>query len=520
MISHNPTPSTLSNRIATAPMRIGIHHRPPAASAAGHSVDGSIGSPTGTRARPDHTNAGSSTAGNAVVSSPLAANGSVSSSPGCWGAGVASSAGSGVGRSARSSSCAICSSMAGRGARLDPKSARCGRRGSRGGPGAATLPGMIGRGWIKTIATATGVAAATGAAQLGLGYGLGVINWLPGTRDVLPNDAWVSGLTWAVWISATSVISGAVVADQLSRPSTDGPGQPTRGFTALLWRLVLSIAAAIGALVAVALIAVPARAVELADASTPPVVAAGYAVLGLLVGVVLAALALTARAVATNLVAAFALLWGFALVAVTDRVMADTDETRVPLGFWDFTAAEPWFRNILLPDAAPVLVAFLVIGALAALPAARRGDGPIGVATSGIAGPLLFATAHLLTQPSLVGVEPLELSRHLVVPYAVLAGLAGSVLAALARPRTGRIAASPIDTASPTDATAGSPPPMAPQPPPPPPSTAETTQAPTATADPSPPAPVPKPRRTKARARSARNVEKTGDEPTAESTLG
>lgn len=499
-ISQTPTPRTPSSSTATAPTSIGSHHRPPPGSVTGHSSAGSAGSPTGTRARPDQTVAdgGPSVRSGPASASPDAGSGTVS--PPAGGSGTVSS------------SSAIYSSMAGTAPARCPKSAR--RAGSRGQRVAATLPGMTGRGGIGNVAAAAGTAAAAGAAQLGLGYGLGIVNWLPGVGGVLSNDAWVAGLTWAVWISATSVIVGAVLAERLSRPAAFA-----HGLTALLWRLLLAVAAAIGALVSVALVAVPARSVELADASTPPVVAAGYAALGVLAGLVLAALALAARAVAANLLAAFVWLWGFAVVAVVDRVTTGADEGRVPLGFWDFTAAEPWYRNILLPDAGPVLGAALVIGALTALPAARRGDGPVGVATSGGAGPLLLAAAYLLTQPSLVGVEPLELSRHLVVPYAVLAGLVGSLLAALARPRrtpTGADTPTAVtDTAAvagpaPTGDAVGGATPLADEP-------AGATAAP-----PDPPAPATRPRggargRGKAARRSAADEKASGPvpEPTA-----
>lgn len=372
---------------------------------------------------------------------------------------------------------------------------------------------MTGRGGVGAIAAAAGSAAATGAAQLGLGYGLGIVDWMPNRGGVLSDDAWIASLTWAVWIAATSVVTGAVFADRLSRPAA-----PAGGFSAVLWRLLLAVSAALGGMVVVALVAVPARAVELADPSTPGVVAAGYAVLGVLAGTVLAVLALSARAVAANLLAAFTWLWAFAVVAVLDRVVTGADEGRVPLGFWDFTASEPWYRNILLPDAGPVLAAALVIGALTALPAARRGDGPVGTATSGAAGPLLLAAAYLLTQPSLVGVEPLELSRHLVVPYAVLAGLVGSLLGTLARPRDRRAAAAADPPADPADATgtADTPGPDAvAEPQPGPPIAASTDPEPDASTDPeTPPAApaLPKPRGSRRGRSGRRSAGATGEE--------
>ena len=51
----------------------------------------------------------------------------------------------------------------------------------------------------------------------------------------------------------------------------------------------------------------------------------------------------------------------------------------------------------------------------------------MGAAVSGVAGPLVVAVAYFLAAPRLVGIRPEQLSAHLLAPYAVLAGLAGSV---------------------------------------------------------------------------------------------
>src|SRR5829696_6278485 len=95
-------------------------------------------------------------------------------------------------------------------------------------------------GWMTQVAAAAGVAAATGAAQLGLGYGLGVVVWpATGTAD---DGLWLGSLGWATWIAASSTVFGAVVASRFGI-RTGGP-----------WRLALAASAAIGALLAVALI--------------------------------------------------------------------------------------------------------------------------------------------------------------------------------------------------------------------------------------------------------------------------
>lgn len=306
---------------------------------------------------------------------------------------------------------------------------------------------MVIRRWIWALAAAAGIAVIVGAAQLGLGYGLSIISWLPG-GIVLSDTAWGASLTWATWIAATSTIAGAITADRLSGAPASTPEVGDQ-VAVMLWRLALSFAASFGAMLTVVLVAVPARAVEFAGTVSPHIVAAEHTALGVLVGLVLAVIALSTRAAAANVIATSAWLWLFAAVAVAQGLTVGGVLVRVPLAFWDFATSEQSFRNILLVDAAPVLGAALVVGALAALPAARRGDSPAGVATSGVVGPLILAIAYLLTQPSLVGASAQELSRHLVMPYVVVAGLMGSLLiSSIARPRAPQSAWSSAGTAT------------------------------------------------------------------------
>ena len=69
-----------------------------------------------------------------------------------------------------------------------------------------------------------------------------------------------------------------------------------------------------------------------------------------------------------------------------------------------------------------------MIGALAARRAARPPERRVGAAVSGAAGPLVVAVAYLLAAPRLAGIAAEQVSAHLLAPYAVIAGLAGSVL--------------------------------------------------------------------------------------------
>src|SRR5689334_19584248 len=98
---------------------------------------------------------------------------------------------------------------------------------------------MADKGWTARMATAAGVAAGTGAAQLGLGYGLGVVVWPVATTA--DTSVWLGSLGWATWITASATVFGAVVASRL------GGVERPRGPSAALY----AISAGVGALVAV-----------------------------------------------------------------------------------------------------------------------------------------------------------------------------------------------------------------------------------------------------------------------------
>ncbi|GAA0732157.1 hypothetical protein Drose_00205 [Dactylosporangium roseum] len=286
---------------------------------------------------------------------------------------------------------------------------------------------MAARSWATSIFTAIGIAAGAGAAQLGLGYGLGIISWQPADDS---GTVWVSSLAWVAWLAATSTVIGAICADRLATGGAPVPANPRSAAghaLTIAWRIVTALAAAVGSLIIVPLVAIPAR-VPRPDNAAPYFTAGGYAVVGIIVGLLLAIGALTARAIAANIVASSAWLWTLAVVAVADVVRVEGDTaTSVQLGTWQFTDAV-WIRGMVnLPGALLMLVTALIIGTLAAWPAGRHGDNRVGVAISGAAGPLLVAIAYFLAVPAL-GERDQHLSAFVIAPYAVLAGLAGSVI--------------------------------------------------------------------------------------------
>jgi hypothetical protein len=314
---------------------------------------------------------------------------------------------------------------------------------------------MATRGWGGSIALAVGVSAGTAAAQLGIGYGLGILAWTPAT-DPAGERAWLASLAWTTWIAATSTVIGAVVADRLSagdpgaapprRRSRPGGGTPAGPVATTAWRLVIALTAAVGGLLTVALVAVPARAAHRPDTYAPQMIAGGYAIVGVAVGVLVAIAALSSRAIATNVTVTSGYLWLLAIASVTFGFATRRELTTAQLGVWRFGPGHFLRQTFSLPGAALMLGAALVIGVLAAWPAIRRGDNRVGVAISGAVGPILVAAAYFLAAPKLVGVQPDEqLSAYLLAPYAVIAGLAGSVLfAALAIQREQRAAAAAV----------------------------------------------------------------------------
>lgn len=278
---------------------------------------------------------------------------------------------------------------------------------------------MADKGWTTQAATAAGIAAGAGAAQLGLGYGLGVIAWPVSATEA--DSVWLGSLGWATWITASATVLGAVIAGRLRAERSDR----WRG----LWRFALAVASALGALVIVALVALPARDAVRSGTLSPQAVAAGYALAGLLAGLVVAFWAVSSGPVAANLIGTALWLWALAIAGVVAELVTGRDFATY-LTSWQFaeSVSPVQYGGIYWPSALLTLFAAFAIGLLAAAPAALRGDLGLGTAISGAVGPLLVAFSFLTLAPLLTeAMGPIE-SAYLIAPYAVLAGLGGSAL--------------------------------------------------------------------------------------------
>jgi hypothetical protein len=284
----------------------------------------------------------------------------------------------------------------------------------------STVRDMADKGWTSQAATAAGIAAGAGAAQLGLGYGLGVIAW-PVTATA-SDSVWLGSLGWATWITASATVLGAVIAGRLRA------GHPGRWRA--LWRFTLAVSSALGALVSVALVALPAREAVRDDTLSPQLVAGGYALAGLLAGLVIAFWAVSSGPVAVNLIGTALWLWALAIAGVVAE-LAGGGESATYLTSWQFAESVNPFQygGIYWPSALLTLGAAFAIGLIAAGPAVARGEFGLGTAISGAVGPLLVAFSFLTLAPQLTAaMGPLQ-SAYLIAPYAVLAGIGGSALA-------------------------------------------------------------------------------------------
>jgi hypothetical protein len=100
------------------------------------------------------------------------------------------------------------------------------------------------------------------------------------------------------------------------------------------------------------------------------------------------------------------------------------------LGIWRFTEQGPQWNSFYIPGALLMLGGALLIGGLAAFPAAGRGAGRWGVTISGLAGPAVLAASYALASPRPGHATFEQLSALYTAPYMMVAGLIGSGLVA------------------------------------------------------------------------------------------
>jgi hypothetical protein len=277
------------------------------------------------------------------------------------------------------------------------------------------------RAWARPLGVTMGVAAVAGAAQLGIAYGIAILLWARHFTD--PGEgAWAGNLTWVCWLAAASVVLGVVIGRRIV---------PHTGFPrSVLAQLATVSSAAVGALVTVPLVGIPARYAELAGDQTPAATASRIALVGVLLGAVVSFGVLLGRPLEWNTLATTGLLWVLAFGSVLVSLGRGAPPDSVRLAVWRYAESPGWFAVM-----APMLVAALALGAGLAWLAKRQGHSRVAVAVCGAPGPLVVAVAYLVAGPGTRPESGEQFLPYLAAPYAVLTGLLGSLLvAAIERP--------------------------------------------------------------------------------------
>ncbi|MFD0973289.1 hypothetical protein [Plantactinospora endophytica] len=299
---------------------------------------------------------------------------------------------------------------------------------------------MAYRTWGRVLLAALLVGLVSGAGQLGMAYGLGLVRFNRGFDGAAVNQ-WPAQLVWVGWFAMVAAVLGGIVADQLVRryslPSVLGS------------RAAISAVAALGALAVAPLCMQPARTAQVASAD--PVTLAGVAAaLGALVGLAATLAVLSYRPVAWNVGAITGAVWFLALLSVLPSLGPTDPLPAIRLGGVDPTwlGAGTSQRLAVVTMPALALVAGALTGALA-----RRRELPLPVvASSGVAGPAMLALAYV------VAGKGNSTDAYQAAPYwgaliALGAGALGSVLAATARwPLTSTDPAETSGANSPTEA--------------------------------------------------------------------
>ena len=293
------------------------------------------------------------------------------------------------------------------------------------------------RTWGKLPLAALGIGLVAGAGQLGLAYGLGLVRFAR-SFDGAARNQWPAQLSWVSWFAMVAAVTGALIAQRLT---TRARLAETTGS-----RVVLSIAAGLGAALVAPLCMQPTRTAEVPGVS--PVTAAGLsAALGALAGVLVAICALHWRPVAWNIAATTGVIWFLALISVMPSLGPEDPLPTVRLGVldpaWLSAGTAQRMAVLLLPAVG------LAAGAVAAGLARWRGQPTLVIATAGLAGPALPALGYLIAGPGEAA------DKYQAAPYwgsllAVAAGALASVLLAVLRWPLGATAGSP----DPTGATA------------------------------------------------------------------
>jgi hypothetical protein len=302
--------------------------------------------------------------------------------------------------------------------------------------------------WARSALAAVGVGALTGAGQLGLAYGLGILVW---DQDYVTGsaNAWYAQLAWVCFFAITAVLAGTAAGVFLFR-RLSGPANPhddLAGHAAPAWTqpdprkltgaavglvAALAAAASVGALLIMPLVMLPAGEAKPWLLTHPSDIVRSVAIWGLVLGFIAAILAHIFRPVGWSMSATVGWVWLAGLLASIRDISQDTDGTgqRLGLPLTPLAARSAGNTLILLI----LLGVGLVIGVGVALAANRLREPQALVVAGGVAGPVLLMVSYLVAGKGISAAGQYatdQLVPYRAAPFAALIALFGATFVAI-----------------------------------------------------------------------------------------
>ncbi|MBX6749907.1 MAG: hypothetical protein IRY85_09605 [Micromonosporaceae bacterium] len=269
---------------------------------------------------------------------------------------------------------------------------------------------MVGA-WVRLIVNSAVTAAVVVAAQLGAGDALGLLQW-DGPHD---DQAWITLLTWVAFTFAAAVLAGALSGRAAFRR--------LRGRDGLGVRIVVSVVSGAGAAAVIGLAWLPARDLRPPINANPGLVVSITAGAGVLVGLVLALLALSIQPMAAGVLTTVGWVWLLGLGAAIAGLTSGEPNPAPRVGVPDAPSLIPpsaWTGPRIM------IIAAIVLGLVVAAVARARGASRLSTAFSGFGGPALVGAAYLIAGP---GENQGE--AYVAALLGVAAGLAASAVVAI-----------------------------------------------------------------------------------------
>ncbi|MCW6004515.1 hypothetical protein K1W54_07960 [Micromonospora sp. CPCC 205371] len=302
------------------------------------------------------------------------------------------------------------------------------------------------RTWGRVLVTALAVGLLASTSQLGVAFGLGIVR-LDRTFTAAEENQWMAQLAWLTWFPIVAAVAGAIAADR--RAVRHGYHGGTGS------RMLYSIAASIGAAVAVPLAMLPARGADV-PTGDPVLIIGLSAGLGAIAGLFAAIAVLSQDALFWNVVVVTAGAWLLGLISMGQSL--GDPQPAVRLGVYDPTTLSTGTAQRLGVITMPLLA--LAAGAITAGLGRWLSRPSRTLAAAGVVGPAMLSLAYLVAGPGT------DADKYQAAPYwgalvAVAAGALGSMLAtAIRRPAPADLSPTPDagpDRATPDRATDATP---------------------------------------------------------------